>query len=160
MRSLVDKEDARPGRPQVSAVAAAALFLLLFAAPARAQFTAFAHDPRAVVEGNWQSCREDDGEYAERVYDHVVNGVGQFELHLGPRHEFALFKGVDEDHRDHESRDNLLADFDVSIRNERATRTWRVPSLGLVLTVTLAGGSRQDCESWFVTLVSTDRGSH
>ena len=38
-----------------------------------------------ILEGNWQSCREADGRYSERVYDHVVNGVGQFEVHMGPR---------------------------------------------------------------------------
>ena len=50
-------------------------------------------DPRNILEGNWQSCRERDGQYTERVYDHVVNGVGQFEVHMGPRREFAIFTG-------------------------------------------------------------------
>ena len=45
-----------------------------------------------ILEGNWQSCQEPaTGRYGERVYDHVVNGVGQFEVHLGPRREFAIF---------------------------------------------------------------------
>ena len=48
-----------------------------------------------ILEGNWQSCQEmATGRYGERVYDHVVNGVGQFEVHLGPRREFAIFPGV------------------------------------------------------------------
>jgi hypothetical protein len=34
----------------------------------------------------------------------------------------------------------------------RASQRWEVPSLGVALTVTLAGGSRTDCESWFVVL--------
>jgi len=73
---------------------------LLVVRPAAAQFTPFSHDPRNVLEGNWQSCRETDGRYSERVYDHVVNGVGRFEVHMGPRREFAIFKGVQDEHRD------------------------------------------------------------
>jgi hypothetical protein len=34
----------------------------------------------------------------------------------------------------------------------RASQRWEVPSLGVALTVTLAGGFRTDCESWFVVL--------
>src|SRR5215213_1253157 len=60
--------------------------------PAAAQFTPYSHDPANILEGNWQSCRERDGQYTERVYDHLVNGVGQFEVHMGPRREFAIFK--------------------------------------------------------------------
>jgi hypothetical protein len=34
----------------------------------------------------------------------------------------------------------------------RAKQRWDIPSLNLAFTVTLAGGSRTDCESWFVLL--------
>ena len=61
--------------------------------PAEAQFTPFSHDTRNILEGNWQSCRERDGQYSERVYDHAVSGVSKFEVHLGPRREFAIFTG-------------------------------------------------------------------
>src|SRR5471030_2294551 len=55
---------------------------LLGSRPAAAQlFRPFTNDSRNILEGNWQSCREPDGQYAERVYDHVVNGVGVFEVH-------------------------------------------------------------------------------
>src|SRR5262249_50736749 len=47
--------------------------------PALSQFTPFHSDTTKILEGNWQSCRENDGQYSERVYDHVVNGVGKFE---------------------------------------------------------------------------------
>src|SRR5207247_601611 len=77
-----------------------ALLALLVARPASPQlFRSFSTDPRNILEGNWQSCRESDGRYSERVYDHVVNGVAQFEVHLGPRYEFALFPGVQDAHR-------------------------------------------------------------
>src|SRR5215467_5588670 len=71
-------------------------------------FTPFNSDARKILEGSWYSCREPDGQYGERVYDHVVNGGGKFEVHLGPRREFAIFKGVQDEHRDHDSPDNLL----------------------------------------------------
>jgi hypothetical protein len=116
------------------------------------QFTPFTSDPRRVLEGSWWSCREADGQYGERVYDHVVNGEGKFEVHLGPRREFAIFKGVQDAHRDHESPDNLLKPFRVVMEAGRARQRWEVPSLDLAFTVALAGGSRTDCESWFITL--------
>ena len=34
----------------------------------------------------------------------------------------------------------------------RASQHWEVPSLNLAFTVTLGGGSRTDCESWFIVL--------
>jgi hypothetical protein len=106
-----------------------------------------------ILEGNWQSCQETStGRYGERVYDHVVNGVGQFEVHLGPRHEFAIFPGVQDAHRDHHAADNLLKPYRVILQGTRATKRWEVPSLNLAFTVTLGGGSRTDCESWFIVL--------
>jgi len=120
----------------------------------------FPNDPHNVLEGNWQSCRENDGQYAERVYDHVVNGVGQFEVHMGPRREFAIFKGVQEAHRDHDSPENLLKPFRVPLEYGRAKQRWEIPSLNLVFTATLAGGSRTDCESWFLVLAPLEKTSH
>jgi len=120
----------------------------------------FSNDSRNILEGNWQSCRENDGQYAERVYDHVVNGVGQFEVHMGPRREFAIFKGVQDAHRDHDSPENLLKPFRVSLEYGRAKQKWEIPSLNLVFTATLAGGSRTDCESWFLVLAPLEKTSH
>jgi hypothetical protein len=134
--------------------------LLFVARPAAAQFTPFSHDIRNVLEGNWQSCRERDGQYAERVYDHVVNGVPVFEVHMGPRREFAIFKGIQDAHRDHESPDNLLKPFRVPMLAGRAKQRWEIPTLNLAMTVTLAGGSRTDCESWYILLEPLDKTSH
>jgi hypothetical protein len=128
--------------------------------PAAAQFTPFTRDPRNVLEGNWQSCRERDGQYSERVYDHVVNGVGQFEVHMGPRREFAIFPGVQDAHREHDSLDNLLKPYRVLFEAGRAKQRWEIPSLNLSFTVTLAGGSRTDCESWYLLLQPLDKTSH
>lgn len=131
------------------------------AGPAGAQFTSFSRvGGHAVLEGNWQSCRDVDGRYTERVYDHVVNGVGQFEVHLGPGREFAIFKGINDEHREHASPQNLLQPHRVPMEASRAKQRWEIPSLNLVFTVTLAGGSRTDCESWFILLEPLGKTSH
>jgi hypothetical protein len=117
-----------------------------------AQWISYSSNPRNILEGSWQSCLDQSGRYTERVYDHVVNGVEQFEVHLGPRREFAIFPGVQDVHRDHDSADNLLKPYRVILQGTRATHRWEVPSLNLAFTVTLGGGSRTDCESWFILL--------
>jgi len=124
------------------------------AALGRAQFTPFSDHTRAMLEGNWQSCREADGQYGERVYDGKWPGMGPFELHMGPYHEFALFRGIQEDHREHTSSENLLKPYNLEIAANRAKQVWDVG--GLHLEVSLAGGSREECESWFVTLRRSD----
>ncbi len=121
-------------------------------------FRPFTDRSRALLEGNWQSCRESDGQYAERVYDGRWPGMEPFELHLGPYHEFALFRGVQDEHRDHDSSANLLKPHTVELVSNNAKRTWEVD--GLRLEVVLAGGSREDCESWFVTLTRSGASSH
>lgn len=131
----------------VIAIAAAALVR-----PAAAQFTSFAHGPRTILEGNWQSCLGPDGHYSERIYDHIVNGVGRFEVHLGPGREFAIFKGVQDAHRDHASAENLLRPYRVPLVAGQAKHRWEIRSMNLAFGVTLAGGSRTDCESWYIVL--------
>jgi len=91
---------------------------------------------------------------------HMVNGVGQFEVHLGPKREFAIFKGVQDEHRDHDSTDNLLHPFRVALEGTRAKQRWEIKSLNLAFTVTLGGGSRTDCESWFIVLEPLEKTSH
>jgi hypothetical protein len=107
-------------------------------------------DSEALLEGNWQSCREADGQYSERVYDGKWPGMQPFELHMGPYHEFALFRGIQNEHRDHASTENLLKPTTVQVVDNRGTQSWDIA--GIHLQVALAGGSREDCESWFVSL--------
>ena len=137
-----------------------ALAIVLGARAAAPQFTSFTHDPRNILEGSWQSCREADGRYSERVYDHIVNGQGRFEVHMGPRNEFAMFVCVRDDHRDHASADNLLKPYQLSTETGRAKQRWELPSLSLAFTATLAGGSRSDCDSWFVLLEPLQKPTH
>jgi hypothetical protein len=122
------------------------------ARPARSQFTSFSSNPRNILEGNWQSCRDDDGQYSERVFDQVVDGQPQYEVHLGPYNEFAIFKGVQAAHRDHASPENLLKPYRVAIRAGAIKQHWTIPSLNLSFDVALAGGSRGECESWWIIL--------
>ena len=112
----------------------------------------------ALLEGNWQSCRESDGQFAERVYDGRWPGLQPFELHMGPYHEFALFRGIQDEHRDHGSAANLLKPYTVELAGNNARHSWDVN--GLHFEVVLAGGSREDCESWFVTLSRSALSSH
>src|SRR5213082_465408 len=105
-------------------------------------FRSFSNDSRHILEGNWQSCRDRDGQYAERVYDHVVNGVPKFEVHMGPKREFAIFDGVQDAHREHSSSANLLKPYRLDVEVNLASHEWKIPSLSLVFTVSLAGGSR------------------
>jgi len=144
-----------------SAVAVAALITggpAVLASPA--QFTSYSRNSRNILEGNWQSCREADGRYSERVYDHVVNGVPKFEVHMGPRREFAIFDGVQEAHREHDSEANLLRPYRLDGEGNLAKHEWTIPSLNLLFTATLAGGARSDCESWYILLTPLKKPSH
>ena len=156
-RSTVRQRLARPAWLLIGVCAAA----LGVVSPASAQlFRPFSNDPRNILEGNWQSCREADGGYTERVYDHVVNGVPKFEVHMGPKREFAIFDGVQDEHRDHASSANLLKPYRVDVEGNLASHEWKIPSLNLAFSATLAGGSRSDCESWYILLAPLNKPSH
>ena len=117
-------------------------------------FRPFSDHRTALLDGNWQSCRESDGQYAERVYDGKWAGIQPFELHMGPYHEFALYRGIQDEHREHQSSENLLKPHVVEIRANAGKQAWDID--GLRLEVALSGGSREDCESWYVTLKRSD----
>ena len=144
-------------RFKVILTAAALMGMVLVTPPADAQFTSYSRSSHNILEGNWQSCREADGKYSERVYDHVVNGVAKFEVHMGPRREFAIFDGVQEEHRAHDSPGNLLQPYRLEVEGNLAHHEWKIPSLNLVFTATLSGGSRGDCESWYILLTPLGR---
>jgi len=66
---------------------------------------------------------------------------------------------VQDAHRAHASAENLLKPWNVEMENNRAKQRWEIPSLGLVFSVTLGGGSRTDCESWYVLLEQVEKTS-
>lgn len=136
-----------------------ALVSLLAPASSAAQWVSYSSNPRNILEGNWQSCLDASGRHAERVYDHIVNGVAQFEVHLGPRRDFAIFKGVQDEHREHTAPENLLKPHRVAMEGTRARQHWDVPSLNLSFTVTMGGGSTTDCESWYIVLEPLEKTS-
>ena len=147
-------------RVVIAVCAAAGVAAALSAQTPESRFNSTSSSLKNVLEGNWQSCQElATGRYGERVYDHVVNGVGQFEVHMGPKHEFAIFRNVQDEHRAHDSADNLLQPYDVELVASRARQRWEIPSLRLAFTVTLAGGSRTDCESWYIVLEPLEKTS-
>ena len=145
---------ARRGHKWQSITLVTGALVLGTAAYGRTQFTSSNDRRISILEGNWQSCREGDGKYAERIYDGKLPGLGPFELHMGPYHEFALFRGIQDDHREHTSSDNLLNPFTVDVVANVGRQKWDIA--GLRLEVALAGGSREDCESWWVQLRRVD----
>ncbi len=147
----------RAGWQRIALFTAAATFVAATFSYAQL-FRPFTDRTTAMLEGNWQSCRGADGQYAERVYDGRWPGMDPFELHMGPNHEFALFRGIQDAHRDHDSAENLLKPYTVELVGNNAKHSWTVN--GLHLEVVLAGGSREDCESWFVTLKRSNASSH
>jgi hypothetical protein len=135
-----------------------ALGSLLVPRAAGAQFIPLSANPHNILEGSWQSCPEPGG-YTERVYDHVVNGVAQYEVHLGPGREFAIFIGVQDDHRSHNAPENLLKPYRVPMEGTRARQRWEISELNVAFSVAMAGGSRTDCANWFILLEPLEKTS-
>ena len=79
---------------------------------------------------------------------------------MGPGREFAIFAGVQDEHREHDSASNLLTPYRLNGDGNLAQHEWKIPSLDLVFTATLAGGSRSDCESWYILLAPLNKPSH
>lgn len=109
-----------------------------------AQYTPFHGHARYLLEGNWQSCRDETGQYMERIYDQPQLGL---EVHLGPADEFAVFRGIQEDHRPHGSPENLLY---PEYRVRGGQHRWELDDA--VFEVMRAGGSRRACRSYWITL--------
>ena len=127
--------------------------VLCTAAYGRPQFTSSNDRRISMLEGNWQSCRESDGKYSERIYDGKLPGLGPFELHMGPYHEFAFFRGIQDGHRDHNSTDNLLRPYNLEIRANSAKHAWDVD--GLHLEVVLAVARRNLSEKRAFDILTT-----
>lgn len=110
------------------------------------------NDAGVYLWGNWQSCRQADGTYPERVYDHWIDGKCDWSLHMGPYREFALFRTNEQpDPDDHQTPANLLGPrYMVDDYSLRGKRNWTIPNLHLHISIAFAGGSRDECESYMV----------
>lgn len=118
-------------------------------------------DPRVLLQGNWQSCDEAERVYVhkvlrpdERTRDLALRWVPDWELHMGPRDEFGLYvvPGPDGPDHVHDGPTNLLAPaFHINdVSTWRNRRNWNIPSLHLWISIAAAGGSREQCDSFFV----------
>ncbi len=103
--------------------------------------------PPVQHQGYWQSC-----EGAERVLEHRTNGYLNWELHMGPADEFALYAfRVDGDHN-HGDKLNLLGTpHHDSLETWRGGRQWNIPSLHLWISVVRAGESK-NCDSFYIRI--------
>lgn len=114
--------------------------------------------PETVAEGSWVSCPIEGGDYGERALDYKSSGHPWFEIHYGPRDEFAIFAGNTDTHIDHDDARNLLRPAyrygDVYTR--AGGRNWSIASLGITLNVVALPPSQEDCYS-FVTKLSRDK---
>jgi hypothetical protein len=127
--------------------------------------TTLADGRNVVLAGTWQSCRDVDGTYAERVYEQRVNGVFQWEFHMGPYHEFAFYRIPQPDEHDHTDSGNLLHtdpnstdDYQArpSVLNSfRVLGEWVLPHDHLKITVVAAGGSLDLCEAFVIRIAKT-----
>lgn len=104
----------------------------------------------AILYGNWQSCMDDTGDYAERIYYHKVNGKLLWSFHFGPYDEFALFAG-DPGDLEHDDPLNLLAPaYKFNVNAPKTGRNWTSSKLNLRVNVVAAMGSRAECQSFVV----------
>lgn len=130
--------------------------LLFFACPAHAQEAHWERVQAPILhQGTWQSCG-----HAERVLEHRALGKLVWSLHLGPDDEFALYaSGAEPEDGDHShaTHANLLAPaYKVgSIATWRGKRSWSVARLRLWVDIVRAGGSRDECQSFFIRIEDT-----
>lgn len=108
-------------------------------------------NPRVILSGNWQSCREVDGEYGERIWDYVHAGQWNFEFHMGPYHDFALYR-IAQDEKNHSHADDIneLTPHEIVLVNNHGRQTWRLRDM--IITASIAGGASERCESFFVQI--------
>lgn len=108
----------------------------------------------AILEGAFTSCADnDDGTYGERVFTWTGGGkIPIAEIHLGPRDEFAIFRGEVPDEREHSSRENLLgpAFHYEDVKTAEGGRNWSISHPDIHLNVIRVEGSYTECYTYFV----------
>jgi hypothetical protein len=113
--------------------------------------------PETLSEGTWESCQQDDGDFAEKALDYKINGKPWFEIHYGPRDEFAIFAGNTDEHIAHNDDLNLLkpAFHYDDVLTVAGGRNWSIASLGIHLNVIRLQG-HLDCYT-YVTKIERDK---
>lgn len=130
------------------------LLLLQFFTPAPPEV----RTERTLLQGTWISCPQDEGDYGERARDFTVHGHPWFELHMGPRDEFALFAGNTPEHLAHDSPANKLGPgFHFNdLVTVAGGRTWSSAQLGVRLNVVAIPPTREECYA-FILLLERDK---
>jgi hypothetical protein len=62
-------------------------------------------------------------------------GIGPFELHLGRFTNSRFSRGIQDEHRDHTSADNLLKPYNLEIRANAARQSWDVDGMRLEIAL-------------------------
>jgi len=118
------------------------------------------NDTRVILNGVWQSCRETEGGYAERIYEYRILGKYQWEFHMGPYHEFGLYRQPQPDDHQHDTPSNLLKpDYHIipHVWNSNLIdNDWNVPTLKLTVSAHAAGGSLDDCETVIIRITKVE----
>ena len=115
------------------------------------------------MAGSWSSCPLDDGsgDYGEQAltFQTAHGKIPWFEIHYGPRDEFAIFTGNTPEHIDHDDARNLLrpAYHYGDLETKAGGRNWSLARLGIALNVVRLDGSHSDCYSFYITLTRDKR---
>jgi hypothetical protein len=120
---------------------------------------AFHHDPRKILEGNWYSCRESDGSTASASTTTSSTAAASSKC-TSARAASSRSSRACRTRTAITNRPTTLQAVPRRDGHGRAKQRWEIPSLNLAFTVTLAGGSRTDCESWFIVLEPIEKTSH
>lgn len=127
------------------------LLLLQFYIPA----PLVSRGPETLLEGSWVSCPLDDGSYGEKAYTFKFKGKALFELHLGPRDEFALYAGeLDEDVPHTDPRNLLGPAFHYNdVPTVAGGRNWSSAQLGVHFNAIAMPPTREECYAFQVLVV-------
>ncbi len=117
--------------------------------------------PDTLSAGYWESCPMDDGsgDYHERALDYKFKGRPWFEIHYGPRDEFAIFVGNTTEHIAHDDDRNILrpAYHYNDLSTAAGGRNWSFSALGVSLNVIAIPASKPECYNFTVHLTRDKR---
>lgn len=110
--------------------------------------------PNLLLKGAWASCpMSDRDDYTEIAFQHTERGRVIWELHMGPRDEFALFAGEPLEHIAHNDPRNQLTAYHYNdVETLKGGRNWS--TLGMHFNVVRVPDASEDCYSFFVTVTA------